>query len=185
VTLTRRQLVIGSSAVAALAAAFLAGRYSAQKPEERTEVRTEQRAEAVVLYAAHAQGQVTDRGTERVRTVVIEKRTPVGEVTTTTTTDTLRAADLTLHFSTDWTGTESRRESASAAATTVRRSTSADWRLGLSALWSVDAPGPKPDAYALELDRRIVGPFSLGLRGQLVPDDPSRSVAGVAISVTW
>lgn len=181
---SRRHMLIGSGVVAAVALAGSGG-YLAGKRARPKEVKTEQRSEqqATILYASHGTADVKDKGTERTRVVKVERVEPTGAALTTTTTDTLKSADLSLHL--DWTGTESRRESASAAATTVSRSTSADWRLGVAALWTVDSPGLAPDAYALEIDRRVLGPFSLGVRGQITPDNLARSSAGIAASVEW
>lgn len=141
------------AAVAACVLAFLAGRFTA-KPEVRTVTKTE--AQIVTLYQAHATTTSTDKG--RVRIVTVTKREPTGSVQTTKTEE--RAADLTLHS--DWTGTESNRASEKAEATTVTRSSSPGWSVGVGALWSVQSP--KPQAYQLELDRRLFGTLWVGVR---------------------
>lgn len=179
-TLSRKHLAIGAGALAAIGAAFAVGRFS-RKVETTTATSSERASES--LIASHGQADATDKGVTRTRRVRVQERKADGTATTTTTTDTVKAADLRLVST--WGAVESNRASEKAEATTTSRPTSADWRLGAAALWPVDRLKLKPEAYTVELDRRVLGPFSAGLRGRFVPDEPKRSEVGAAISVEW
>jgi hypothetical protein len=155
VKLTRRHVLIGAGAVAACGIAFLAGRFS-RSAETKTVTKTE--VQTVTLYAAHATTTSTDK--TRVRVVTTTKREPGGTVYVTRTED--RANDLRLNL--DWTATESNRASETAEAMTVSSSTRPGWSVGASALWSARDLSPKPDAYQLEVDRRLFGTLWVGVR---------------------
>lgn len=147
--------------VAALVAglAYVAGRY-AKPAETKTETKTE--STATILYASHGESTTADRGVTQTRKVKVEQKKPDGSALTTTTTDTLHAADLTLHS--NWTGSIESESASSAAATTTTTASRPGWSVGVGALWDPGHLSLKPQTYTLEVDRRLFGSLWVGVR---------------------
>lgn len=160
----RRWITTGAIAVALLVAAFLAGRFS--KPAEvrevvKVETKTVTEWKDRVVYVKDQKKKATTTTTKK----------PTGEVVivkveeTDTDTHATTASDGALH-------SFEVRESEK-----VTTSAKPGWRAGVNASWS--SLFPRPDAYGVEVDRRLFGTVWLGVRAS------TDKTAGIAVGLEW
>jgi len=153
----KRRLYVAAAALLAVAAAFVAGRFSAPvktrvetKVETKIETRTEWKDRVV---------EKTVAGPVRVRTVIVTKLD--GERTVERVVE---RGPVTTETTTDHSGQSSGTTASSAATVRVTETGRQGWRAAASAAWSPGRLSLEPARYTAEVDRRLFGTIWLGVR---------------------
>lgn len=170
----KRRAAIAAGALALLAAAYAAGRYSAPvKVEERVEYR--EIASYRTDWAVRVETVERTRWRERVR--VVEVIRPDGTVERREDRDSAGGTDSMAWL--DERGGASGQTTTTAASIKVTENARPGWSVGVVGLWDPLALSTRPERWVGEVDRRIAGTVWLGLRGSAGPgfDQPRLGAA--------
>jgi hypothetical protein len=163
----KRWAIVGGASAIALVVAFLAGQYSAPKPEIRWKEVASVRTEWLTKEVEHRV-----EGPIRIRTVVREIPGPQGPERVVERV--VERGPVTIDRSAEGQGSSA----ANLTTELVQKPTALPgWRVGVSAGW--DRFQPSPNLYGLELDRRLFGTLWVGIRART-----DKSV-GAALSLEW